>query len=199
MLAEPLLVVARLARTFDDLAIRYVVGGSLASSLHGVPRATQDVDLVAKIGLPHVQDLTNALSPEFSNDAGMIRDAIRRRASFNVVHLATMFKADIFVARDDAWSREEMARARTEELDTPEGRVTIQFASAEDTLLHKLLWYRLGNDVSDRQWGDIVGVLRVQADSLDREYLDRSQLCPSVRVSRSSQPSSWSRFQAARI
>jgi hypothetical protein len=172
MLAEPLLVVARLARAFHDLAISYVVGGSLASSIYGVPRATQDVDLVADIGLSQVEALTNALSQEFYVDAGMIRDAIRRSASFNVVHLATMFKADVFIARDDAWSREEMARARTQELDTTEGKVTIRFASAEDTLLHKLVWYRLGNQVSDRQWSDIAGVLKVQADSLDFEYLD---------------------------
>jgi hypothetical protein len=173
MISEPLLVVARLARAFDDLSIRYVVGGSFASSLYGVPRATQDVDLVADIGLPQVDALTSALAGEFYIDAGMIRDAIQRRASFNVIHLATMFKADIFIARDDAWSREEMSRSRTKPLDTPEGRVTIHFASAEDTLLHKLVWYKLGNEVSDRQWGDIVGVLEVQSDSLDREYLDR--------------------------
>jgi len=90
MLSEPLLVVARLARTFEDLAIRYVVGGSLASSLYGIPRATQDVDLVAEIELPHVEALTNSLAGEFYVDAGMIRDAIQRRASFNVVHLATI-------------------------------------------------------------------------------------------------------------
>jgi hypothetical protein len=173
MLTEPLLVVARLARAFDELGIRYLVGGSFASSIYGIPRATQDVDLVADIGLPQVDALTNALADEFYIDAAMVRDAIRRRASFNVIHLATMFKADVFVARDDAWSREEMARARTEPLDTPEGRVSIHFASAEDTLLHKLVWYKLGQEVSDRQWGDIIGVLEVQADRLDREYLDR--------------------------
>ena len=79
MLSEPFLVVARLARTFEDLAIRYVVGGSLASSLYGIPRATQDVDLVAEIELPHVEALTNSLAGEFYVDAGMIRDAIQRR------------------------------------------------------------------------------------------------------------------------
>ena len=66
-----------------------------------------------------------------------------------------------------------MARARTEEFDTPEGKAAVRFASAEDTLLHKLVWYKLGNCVSDRQWGDIAGVIKVQADSLDDEYLDR--------------------------
>lgn len=173
MLSEPLLVVARLARTLDDLGIRYLVGGSLASSMYGVPRATQDVDLVADIDPTQAEPFAAALAGEFYVDAAMIGDAIRRRASFNVVHLATMFKADVFVGRDDAWSREEMSRARAEEIDTPEGRAAIRFASPEDTLLHKLVRYRRGGEVSDRQWGDAVGVIRVQADSLDAEYLRR--------------------------
>ena len=66
-----------------------------------------------------------------------------------------------------------MSRARIEEIDTPQGKVPVRFASPEDILLHKLVWYRLGNEVSDRQWGDIVGVIRVQAKTLDGAYLRR--------------------------
>lgn len=173
MLSEPLVVVARLARAFDALEIRYLIGGSLASSVYGIPRATQDVDLVADLKLPHVAAITSALAGEFYVDADMIREAIERQASFNVIHLATMFKADVFILKGDPWSREEMTRARAEELDVPGGKLAVRFASPEDTLLHKLIWYELGNQISDRQWGDILGVLEVQGELLDREYLDR--------------------------
>ena len=140
MLAEPILVVARVAQAFDALGVSYVVGGSLASSVYGIPRATQDVDLVADLKEPDAERLVQLLSTDFYIDADMIREAIGRRASFNVIHLATMFKADVFVLKRDAWSREEMSRAREERLDGPDGPVTIRFASPEDTLLHKLVW-----------------------------------------------------------
>ncbi|MCK6529894.1 hypothetical protein L6R50_20820 [Myxococcota bacterium] len=173
MLSEPVIVVAKLARAFDALGIRYLVGGSLASSVYGIPRATQDVDLVAAVQLSQVDAITSALGDEFYVDADMIRDAIKRRASFNVIHLDTMFKADVFIQKGDSWSRGEMERARTEQLDMPGGQVTIRFASPEDTLLHKLIWYKLGDEMSDRQWSDILGVLKIQGMALDQDYLDR--------------------------
>lgn len=173
MLSEPILVVAQIVNAFDTLGVEYVVGGSLASSVYGIPRATQDVDLVAKMNAAHAEPLARLLRSDFYVDVDMILDAVRRRASFNVIHLATMFKADVFVMKGDSWSREEMQRARAEELTGPQGPLTIRFASPEDTLLHKLVWYRLGNEISDRQWGDILGVFKVQGSLLDDEYLDR--------------------------
>jgi hypothetical protein len=173
MLSEPILVVVRLVQAFDALGVAYVVGGSLASSVYGIPRATQDVDLVADLKSTDAEELERLLSGDFYVDGDMIRDAIARRASFNVIHLATMFKADVFIMKPDAWSREEMSRARQEKLDGPDGAVAIRFASPEDTLLHKLVWFRLGKEISDRQWSDILGVLKIQGESVDTEYLER--------------------------
>ena len=172
MLGEPILVVARLVASLDELAIPYVVGGSLASSVYGIPRATQDVDLVADLELDQVDAFTASLVADFYVDAGMIIDAIKRRASFNVVHLATMYKADIFVKQGDSWSRGQFTRARLEQFEVDERTVTIRFSSPEDTLLHKLIWYKLGNEISDRQWGDVLGVIKVQGQLLDNVYLD---------------------------
>ncbi|HYR89436.1 MAG TPA: hypothetical protein VE422_35505 [Terriglobia bacterium] len=171
MLSDPLIVITRLAQIFDQLEIQYVVGGSIASSMYGIPRATQDVDLMANVKLEHVDRLTAALEPEFYVAAELIADAIRRQESFNVIHLQTMFKADVFVPADNEWSREEMSRARTEVL-RPEGRLAVRFSSPEDTILHKLL-YRMGGHLSDTQWNDVLGILRIQENSIDFTYLER--------------------------
>ncbi|MGH7551712.1 MAG: hypothetical protein ACREMQ_01625, partial [Longimicrobiales bacterium] len=98
------------AEIFERLGITYAVGGSLASSLHGIPRSTQDVDLVAEIRLEHVPDLVAAFRDTFYLDEDAIREAIEHRASFNLIHLRTLFKVDVFVAKDDLASREQMQR-----------------------------------------------------------------------------------------
>ena len=86
LLTEPVQITQRLVREFEDLKIQYYVGGSLASSLHGIPRATQDVDIIADIALQHIPKLVNALEAEFYIDGDMIREAIQRRKSFNLIH-----------------------------------------------------------------------------------------------------------------
>ncbi len=171
MLGDPLLVVGKLGSALDQLGVRYVVvGGSVASSVYGIPRATQDVDLVAELFGKHVVPLVSSLAAEFYVDADMIREALARRARFNVIHvihLPTMFKADIFAFVREPWMEQEMSRGRLETLPTADGPITIRFASPEDTLLHKLVWFRMGAEVSDRQWGDVLGILKIQGDLLE--------------------------------
>ncbi|CAN5777879.1 hypothetical protein BH23GEM3_BH23GEM3_04270 [soil metagenome] len=169
---EVLDITLDLAETLDRLGVPYLVGGSLASSLHGIPRATQDVDLVASLRPEHVAPLVAALEGEFYLDALAIREAVRQQASFNVIHLETMFKADIFVAGDDAVTREEMAR-RQRFMIYEEPRRELVVASPEDIVIQKLHWFRLGDEASERQWNDALGVIKVQGPQLDRGYLDR--------------------------
>ena len=171
-LAEPLLVTLDVVAAFAPLAIRYALGGSLASSLHGKPRSTDDVDLVADITIAHAAPLVAAWGDAYYADAGMIREAIQTRSCFNIIHLGTMLKIDVFVAGNDALVYEELGRARAYRVSDDPPRELI-LASAEDIVLQKLRWYRLGGGVSERQWRDILGVLAVGAGRLDTSYLRR--------------------------
>lgn len=160
------------AGTFERLGIPYLVGGSLASSLHGIPRATLDADVVAGIEPTHVAHLVGAFGEAFYLDEGAIREAVKQRASFNLIHLETLFKVDVFVAKDDPASLEQMRRRQTFVIRRAPRRELV-VASPEDVVAHKLYWFKLGDEVAERQWADAVGVLKVAGESLDLAYLWR--------------------------
>ena len=162
-------VTLHVVRELDRLGISYLVVGSLASSLHGIPRSTQDADLVVDLPASKVAQLVSALGDDFYVEIDHARDAVERKTSFNVIHLDTMFKVDLFVLGDAPLDQLEMDRRQRFQLSD---EVPLEVASAEDTVLQKLRWYQLGRGVSDRQWQDAVGVLRVQAGKLDRTYLE---------------------------
>lgn len=157
----------------DRLGVQYQIGGSVASSVHGMARATMDVDLVAALDATHVTDLVEALQADYFIDAGMVRTALQRRSSFNLIHQATMMKVDVFLPKARPYDRAALARSVSDTLvDEPAAR-RVSIAAAEDVVLSKLEWYRLGGEVSERHWADVLGVLRVQGDELDREYMRR--------------------------
>ena len=158
------------ADAFEALGVSYRVGGSVASSALGVARTTLDIDLVADLRAVHVAPFVERLQADYYVDADMIHDAIRRRASFNVIHLATMMKVDVFVLGARPFDRVAFARVINEPLgDDRERRFPL--TTAEDIVIHKLDWYRLGGGVSQRQWADILGVLKLQSDAIDRAHL----------------------------
>lgn len=166
----PLDVLLCVLRLLDGQGIDYVVVGSFASSARGIPRATLDADVVADIDAAQVSQLVASLRGHFYVDEGAARRAVAGRRSFNAIHLDTAFKVDIFVPPDEGVGRLQLARRRLEQL-APEMAEKFYVATAEDMVLAKLLWFRSGGGVSERQWTDVAGVIKVQGARLDVEYL----------------------------
>lgn len=168
--ATPLDVVIRVAAMLDELAIDYVLGGSLAGSFFGEPRATADVDVAIRLDPEAADRLLERAGSEFYVPDDAARLAIRTHDSFNLVDTTMPFKVDIFVLGDPLLDRRQMERRVR--IAVPGTRAGLWVTSPEDQVLRKLDWYRAGGEVSDQQWRDIIGIIRVSGDELDLEYLD---------------------------
>jgi hypothetical protein len=167
---EPVEVTLKVTGAFESLGVPYLIGGSLASTLHGMVRTTQDSDIIAEMRPEHLQPFVLALRDEFYIDEEMVAESIQSNSSFNIIHRETMFKVDVFIPRPRPFLQAQLDRAQRLTFSF-ETEMSAKFATPEDTILSKLEWYRMGGEVSDRQWRDILGVLKTRAGELDLEYL----------------------------
>jgi hypothetical protein len=162
----------QLLQALEAVSTPYMVCGSMASFVHGVVRYTQDVDLVVDLKPDKVEPLAAALGTDFYADAGFMKEAVRRQASFNVIHLASAYKFDLFVLTAKAFEQQEFQRRILAKVGGL-GPEPVEFfvATAEDTILSKLVWYRMGGEVSEKQWTDLRGMRDIQKGQLDEAYL----------------------------
>lgn len=167
-LPDPVAVAGMIGRQLEKLGVPYVVGGCFASSLHGEPRSTNDVDIVADLDGPTVRLFVHSLGEDFYADASVATEAVRAAGSFNIVHIESAVKVDIFVAGSDPLDRERLRRRRRIVVGAIGNQATLYVDTAEDVVLRKLEWR--GGESSERQWRDVLAVLRVQ-QHLDQTYL----------------------------
>ena len=167
---EEYLVLKQLTDALGDLEIGYAIGGSIASSVYGKVRFTQDADITVSPFGDKAGQLYDVLKGAFYISKDAMNEAISDRGSFNVIHLQSAFKIDLFIQKDNDFHKQMFVRRQKVKLDESIDHL-FDIVSAEDVVLLKLQWYRSADCMSDRQWSDVLGVLTVQAGSLDMEYL----------------------------
>ena len=156
---------ARVAESLVAVGIPFMVTGSFGSSLHGQPRATQDVDLVIDPTAEQLENFLTRLGDRQYVSPEAARDALRRRSMFNIIDFEEGWKADLIIRKDRPFSVEEFQRRLVQLLHG----VQTPVASPEDVILSKLEWNKL--TPSERQVTDALSIVLVQGAKLDLVYL----------------------------
>lgn len=172
MAAEPadaIDVALLVARAIESASGAYFVGGSVASSFQGEPRATNDIDIVLELPLGRISAFVEALGPDFELDVDMLRDALLHGRTCNIFFLPFLTKVDLFAVGPSPFDQVEFSRRKAVTVRATGENLVLK--TPEDTVLRKLLWYREGGETSEKQWRDLIEVLRVSGPSMDHEYL----------------------------
>ena len=167
---QDILILKQFTDILDGLGIGYGVGGSLASSLYGKVRFTQDADLMVEPFMAKAEQFHEKVKSDFYINKATMYEALESKGSFNVIHTQSVFKIDIFVQPESQYESGLLKRSRRQPL-SDSVEEDFSCLSPEDVVILKLRWYKDGGSVSERQWLDVLGVLCVQADSLDYDYL----------------------------
>lgn len=160
------------AELLERLGIPYHVGGSVASSAHGMYRASADIDFVIDPTSDQLEALASALEPKFYVSRSAMAEALSSRSTFNAIHDETSFKIDFFIKGERPFDAEELRRSIRQNVGDQLGHAVL-IKSPEDTILRKLEWFRRGGEVSERQWQDVLSILAAARGQLDEAYLDR--------------------------
>ncbi len=163
-----------------SLGIGHFVGGSVASSFHGATRSTMDVDVVCELKEDHVGSFIDLLDTDYYVSESAVRDAVERKSCCNLIHLSTSYKIDLFVSRGRPFDADAMRRAGSQILGV-DRQLDVPVATAEDSIISKLEWFRLSDETSQRQWDDVSRLIKLLGDTADGAYLE--QAAKSVGVS----------------
>jgi hypothetical protein len=161
-------VLQRIAAALDRAEVAYMLTGSFASAYYGVPRSTQDIDLVIAGTTAQLRKFVEGLpSNKYYADTETALEAHQRESMFNVIDLASGWKIDMIIRKSREFSQEEFKRRRQVNLQG----VQLFVASAEDVIISKLEWAKRAQ--SQRQIEDAAGIMKMQSDSLDRSYIEK--------------------------
>ena len=172
-MADWLIAPLKVIEVLESLNMPYVIGGSVATMVLGIPRLTNDTDLIVDFKREHLEPFVLALEKEFYIELAAVEQAIGRKGNFNLLHNETMFKVDIFVAGDSVFERAQLERRIPSSLNSDSPK-KVWLLSAEDNILAKLHWFRMGEEVSERQWRDVLGILKTRSEELDKEYMHKT-------------------------